>query len=148
MRGISIVLSMLLLMYLAVLVVLRESFGYDRKDIRGDEMKYPVPPTVRTDFVCRRPSDTVSLNMASPRRLADKPCSFFCKGVALMPQGTIKKVIADKGFGFIESDKGDLFFHHSDLEGATIEALEIGQQVIYEEGQSPKGPCAQQVRPA
>ena len=26
-----------------------------------------------------------------------------------MSQGTIKKVIADKGFGFIEGERGDLF---------------------------------------
>jgi CspA family cold shock protein len=63
-----------------------------------------------------------------------------------MPQGTIKKVIADKGFGFIEGDKGDLFFHHSEIEGATIETLQVGQQVTYEEGQSPKGPRAEQIR--
>jgi CspA family cold shock protein len=66
----------------------------------------------------------------------------------IMPQGTIKKVIADKGFGFIEGDRGDLFFHHSEVEGATIETLQIGQQVDYEEGRGPKGPRAEKVRPA
>ncbi len=40
-----------------------------------------------------------------------------------MPQGTIKKLIADKGFGFIDGERGDLFFHHSAVEGTTIEAL-------------------------
>ena len=30
-----------------------------------------------------------------------------------MPQGTIKKVIADKGFGFISGEGGKSFFHHS-----------------------------------
>ena len=65
-----------------------------------------------------------------------------------MPQGTIKKVIADKGFGFIEGDKGDLFFHHSEVQGATIEQLQIGQQVEFEEGRGPKGPRAEKVRPA
>ena len=65
-----------------------------------------------------------------------------------MPQGTIKKVIADKGFGFIEGDKGDLFFHHSEVKGATIEQLQIGQQVEFEEGRGPKGPRAENVRPA
>ena len=65
-----------------------------------------------------------------------------------MPQGTIKKVIADKGFGFIEGDKGDLFFHHSEVEGATIEQLQIGQLVEFEEGRGPKGPRAEKVRPA
>ena len=39
-----------------------------------------------------------------------------------MPQGTIKKIIADKGFGFISGDGGELFFHHSSLEGTAIEA--------------------------
>ena len=65
-----------------------------------------------------------------------------------MPQGTIKKVIADKGFGFIEGGSGDLFFHHTSVEGTTIEALTIGQAVTYEEGRGPKGPRAENVRPA
>ena len=65
-----------------------------------------------------------------------------------MPQGTIKKLIADKGFGFIDGERGDLFFHHSALEGTTIEALRVGQVVTYEEGRGPKGPRAENVRPA
>ena len=63
-----------------------------------------------------------------------------------MPQGTIKKLITNKGFGFIAGEKGEIFFHHSALEGTTIEALSEGQQVEYEEGRSPKGPCAENVR--
>jgi len=65
-----------------------------------------------------------------------------------MPQGTIKKVLADKGFGFIEGDRGDVFFHHSAVEGTTIESLQIGQPVTYEEGRGPKGPRAENVRVA
>ena len=63
-----------------------------------------------------------------------------------MPQGTIKKVLTDKGFGFIEGDGGDIFFHHSSVEGTAIEALQIGQAVTYEEGRGPKGPRAENVR--
>ena len=63
-----------------------------------------------------------------------------------MPQGTIKKVVADKGYGFIEGERGDVFFHHSALEGVTIEALSVGQKVEYEEGRGPKGPRAENVR--
>ena len=63
-----------------------------------------------------------------------------------MPQGTIKKLIAGKGFGFIEGEQGEIFFHHSALEGTTFEALSEGQQVEYEEGTSPKGPCAENVK--
>jgi cold shock protein len=64
-----------------------------------------------------------------------------------MPQGTIKKLIANKGFGFIAGDRGELFFHHSALQGVKIEALHEGQKVEYEEGQGPKGPRAENVKP-
>jgi cold shock protein len=64
-----------------------------------------------------------------------------------MPQGTIKKLVADKGFGFISGERGDLFFHHSAVEGASIETLRVGQTVSYEEGRGPKGPRAENVKP-
>ena len=64
-----------------------------------------------------------------------------------MPQGTIKKLIADKGFGFIEGERGDLFFHHSAVEGGSIESLSVGQAVTYNDGRGPKGPRAENVRP-
>ena len=63
-----------------------------------------------------------------------------------MPQGTIKKLVSDRGFGFIEGDGGDIFFHHSSLEGTTIEALSVGQEVEYEVGRGPKGPRAEHVK--
>jgi cold shock protein len=63
-----------------------------------------------------------------------------------MPQGTIRKLITDKGFGFIEGEKGDLFFHHSSVEGTTFEELREGQTVEFDEGRGPKGPRAENVR--
>ena len=62
-----------------------------------------------------------------------------------MPQGTIKK-LTDKGFGFIDTGNGDLFFHMSALEGVTFEQLQEGQQVEFVEGRGPKGPRAESVR--
>ncbi len=62
-----------------------------------------------------------------------------------MPQGKIKK-LTDKGFGFIEGERGDIFFHHSAIEGTTYESLREGQKVEYSEGQGPKGPRAEHVR--
>ncbi|MDG2380881.1 MAG: cold shock domain-containing protein [Pirellulaceae bacterium] len=62
-----------------------------------------------------------------------------------MSQGVIKKLISDKGFGFIEGDKGELFFHHSAVEGASFETLREGQSVEYTEGSGPKGPRAESV---
>jgi len=63
-----------------------------------------------------------------------------------MPQGTIKKLIGDKGFGFIEGERGELFFHHSAVEGAGFDALREGQTVTYTEGRGPKGPRAENVK--
>ena len=63
-----------------------------------------------------------------------------------MPQGKIKKLIMDKGFGFIEGEREELFFHHSALSGVAIEELREGQQVEYEEGRGPKGPRAENVK--
>jgi CspA family cold shock protein len=65
--------------------------------------------------------------------------------MAAMPQGEIRK-LTDKGFGFIRGDKGDIFFHHSAVEGITFEALQEGQVVEYEEGDGPKGPRAEKVK--
>ena len=62
-----------------------------------------------------------------------------------MPQGTIKKLISEKGFGFIEGEKGELFFHHSAVEGTAFESLHEGQKVEYTEGRGPKGPRAESV---
>ena len=65
-----------------------------------------------------------------------------------MPEGTIKRLVSDRGFGFIDTGRGsDLFFHHTALAGVRIEELREGQRGEYEEGEGPKGPRAQSVRP-
>jgi CspA family cold shock protein len=62
-----------------------------------------------------------------------------------MSQGTIKKLVSDRGFGFIEGERGELFFHHSAVEGTSFENLREGQKVDYTEGRGPKGPRAESV---
>ena len=62
-----------------------------------------------------------------------------------MSQGVIKKLVADKGFGFIKGDGGDLFFHHSAVQEGQFEELQEGQTVEYTEGNGPKGPRAESV---
>ncbi len=64
-----------------------------------------------------------------------------------MSEGTIKK-LTEKGFGFIDTgaDK-DLFFHMSNLEGVSYDELQEGQRVSFNEGQGPKGPRAENVKP-
>jgi CspA family cold shock protein len=63
-----------------------------------------------------------------------------------METGTVKKLIADKGFGFIAGDNKDLFFHRSAVEGS-FEDLREGDQVEFTRGEGPKGPCAENVKP-
>jgi cold shock protein len=47
--------------------------------------------------------------------------------------GTIKKLVTDRGFGFIqEADGKDLFFHRTAVAGTTFDALTEGQSVTYE----------------
>jgi CspA family cold shock protein len=63
-----------------------------------------------------------------------------------MPQGTIRKLVADRGFGFIKGEQGELFFHRSEVQGVQFEELQEGQKVEYQVGEGKKGPCATSVR--
>ena len=61
--------------------------------------------------------------------------------------GTIKKVVAERGFGFItSSDQKDYFFHRSSLDSSLdFDRLVGGEKVEFEIEQSPKGPRASRV---
>jgi CspA family cold shock protein len=72
-----------------------------------------------------------------------------------MPQGVIKKLVPDRGFGFISGERGDVFFHHSVVADGGFDDLQDGQAVVYEleaEGGGSrgrdKGPRASSVKPA
>jgi CspA family cold shock protein len=63
-----------------------------------------------------------------------------------MAIGTVKKIVVEKGFGFISSGgEEDLFFHRSALSPGEFERLKEGMRVEFEIGQSPKGPRAEHV---
>ena len=65
-----------------------------------------------------------------------------------MSRGTVKKIIADRGFGFIRSEDGrEIFFHRSGLQGVTFEALREGQVVDFDIEEATRGPRANNVRP-
>jgi CspA family cold shock protein len=65
-----------------------------------------------------------------------------------MPQGKVKRLVADRGFGFVEGAHGgkDLFFHHSEVQGMSFDDLREGQMVDYQVGEGRKGPCATSVK--
>ena len=64
--------------------------------------------------------------------------------------GTIKRIVRDKGFGFITPDDGsdDVFFHRSRL-GPRIEFEELreGEEVEFQTRPGEKGPQAFNVKP-
>jgi CspA family cold shock protein len=67
-----------------------------------------------------------------------------------MTTGTIKKVVADRGFGFITAaDAKEYFFHRNSLDSTlSFDRLVGGETVEFEIEQSDKGPRAARVRAA
>ena len=64
-----------------------------------------------------------------------------------MSAGTVKKIIADRGFGFIRTEDGrEVFFHRSGLQGLVFEALQEGQPVDFDMEEATRGPRANNVR--
>ena len=62
-----------------------------------------------------------------------------------MATGTIKRIVADRGFGFIAGADGtEYFFHRNSVEN--FDALRGDETVTFEVEDSPKGPRANQVR--
>jgi CspA family cold shock protein len=63
--------------------------------------------------------------------------------------GTIKKLVHDKGFGFIAAQDGsEYFFHQSACVGTAFNDLREGQSVSFDKGHGPKGPRAENVQPS
>ena len=63
--------------------------------------------------------------------------------------GTIKKIVRDKGFGFIVPDDGsdDVFFHRSRLAPKVVfEDLREGNDVEFQVTKGEKGPQASNVK--
>lgn len=60
-----------------------------------------------------------------------------------MHSGKIKKVVRERGFGFIsDTDGREVFFHQSGLVGIQFDSLKEEQKVEFEIENSPKGPRA------
>ena len=65
----------------------------------------------------------------------------------VMPNGTIARLLIDKGFGFIRDESGvEHFFHRSSVRQTVFELLREGQRVEFTTEESPKGPRAAEVR--
>jgi CspA family cold shock protein len=66
-------------------------------------------------------------------------------------EGTIKRIVGDRGFGFItQADGSEIFFHRSKVAGDGFDSLTEGQRVTYEKAMDPRRnkENAEQVTPA
>ncbi len=62
-------------------------------------------------------------------------------------KGTIKRLVSEKGFGFVQAEDGtEDFFHQSACADARFDELREGQSLTFEKGQGPKGPRAENIR--
>jgi CspA family cold shock protein len=62
-------------------------------------------------------------------------------------KGEIKKLIRERGFGFINAEDGkEVFFHRSALEDIDLDTLEEGNSVEFEVEEGPKGLRAANIR--
>ncbi len=65
-----------------------------------------------------------------------------------IPKGRIKRIVSERGFGFIETVQGeDLFFHCSKLRDLNFASLHENQLVEFDVAQFPQGVQAVNVRP-
>jgi CspA family cold shock protein len=61
--------------------------------------------------------------------------------------GKVKRLVSDKGFGFILAEDGnEYFFHQCACTGMRFDDLREGQAVTFNKGQGPKGPRAEDVK--
>ena len=62
-------------------------------------------------------------------------------------KGRIKKMVRDRGFGFIRGDDGkEVFFHRSGMNGSDYDSISEGDTVEYVIQEGPRGARAEHVR--
>ena len=60
--------------------------------------------------------------------------------------GTIKRLVSQKGFGFVAAQDGsEYFFHQSACNGVRFDELREGEPVTFTTANGPKGPRAENI---
>lgn len=60
-------------------------------------------------------------------------------------KGTVVRVVADKGFGFLAGPDGTEYFFHRSAAAIDFDTLTVGNVVTFVPTQGPKGPRAERV---
>ena len=61
--------------------------------------------------------------------------------------GTVKRLVSEKGFGFVAAEDGqEYFFHQSACPPGQFDTLTEGRSITFDKGQGPKGPRAENIR--
>lgn len=68
------------------------------------------------------------------------------KGDASIMQGKVKWFNSEKGYGFIEAEKGDVFVHFTAIQQEGFKTLEEGQPVEFDIVEGARGPQAANVQ--
>lgn len=77
------------------------------------------------------------------RNFSDQIKQQHFKGGKEVAEGTVKWFNDSKGFGFITSeDGGDVFVHHTSIQGEGYKTLAEGQRVSFDIEEGEKGPKA------
>jgi CspA family cold shock protein len=63
--------------------------------------------------------------------------------------GTVKRIMREKGFGFISATDGrEVFFHSSELQNVGFDELQEGDRLEFEVTKGKKGPQAIEIKKA
>ncbi len=64
-----------------------------------------------------------------------------------MAKGEVKRIIRERGFGFISAEDGrEIFFHRNELQNVDFDALMEGDQLEFDVVKGQKGPAATNVK--
>jgi len=64
-----------------------------------------------------------------------------------MAKGTVKRLMRERGFGFIAAEDGrEIFFHRSELQNVEFDNLQQGDQLEFNVTKGDKGPKATDIK--
>jgi len=64
-----------------------------------------------------------------------------------MAKGKVKRIIRERGFGFIAAEDGrEIFFHRNELQNVDFDGLMEGDQLEFDVVKGQKGPAAANIK--